>query len=299
MPALDPIVTNYLTQVKGSLKPTSADPNRPNATPGPGVNYLRAQDMAAVLQLLTDATDPGAAVTATGGSTTTVTVAAAVANSQVGNTVTFAGNVTAALTGVTATVVSNTGTTLTFAETLPGTPAAGDTFTVTVAFMDAVIDAVSDGASLGNSPVDVYSLWRTVLEGANRLAVQTGSTLRELNANILTQDTGAGSTTSSVVLDLGTKKLLTDELKGYRVDVTGFGSATITGNTEDGVLAVSTGLTGSAGAGVSCTVVKSVTDTSVLNLPNPHPGGQPGWNAMLSDIIAQLEASVTAYTVIA
>jgi len=80
------------------------------------LNFLRAQDMASVMELLMNALDLPAPLTATGGSAVSVVDAGAfVANTQVGNTVVFTGNVTAALAGKSAVVVSNTANALFFA----------------------------------------------------------------------------------------------------------------------------------------------------------------------------------------
>lgn len=70
--------------------------------------------------------------TATGGSSTTVDVAASTftTDKQIRHRVVFTGNVTAALADVEATVVDNTDAQLTFSAALPASPAAGDTFYV-------------------------------------------------------------------------------------------------------------------------------------------------------------------------
>lgn len=296
MPALATVVSDYLTQVKESLKPTVVNPN--TLMIGPGINYLRAQDLAAVLQLLVDATQPSANIVCdAGSSTTSIEITTLTANSLVGCTITFdAATTTSALQGVTRKVVSNDNSAIVVAPPLPGTPVAGDDFLLEVDYLDAKISDISEGATIGNSPAgDVYSLWRIALDSLNQLALRTGGALNNLNVNMLTQDTGTGSTTTSLVLALGTAKLQIDELKNLSVDVTAIGSAKILSNTEDGVLTLSTPLASAPGGAVSCTVVKSATDTSAQNLPNPHPGGQPGWNSMLSELIDQVETLVVAY----
>lgn len=296
MPALATVVSDYLDQVKASLKPITANPN--TLLVGPGINYLRSQDMQAVLQLLTDATGPTAAVVCDAGSTTTsVEVTALVANSQIGNTITFAGNVTAGLAGIERVVTANDNSALTV-DALPFAPAIADTFTVSVDFLDAEISNVGQGATLSNSPTNnPYGEWTAILDAANKLALHVGAVpMTGLNPNILTQDAIAGGTDTVFPLNIGTTKLKTDELKGYHITVTALGTVKIASNTEDGVVTVETPLTGAPGA-VSCTVFKSAIDTDRDNLPT-HPGGQPGWNYMLSNVIDQLDTLVTAYVVI-
>jgi hypothetical protein len=73
-------------------------------------------------------------ITATGGSTTSVTVTAddLTADRHAGHLFVFDGNVTAALAGIEALVIDNTASGATFKDTLPGTPASGDTFSIRV-----------------------------------------------------------------------------------------------------------------------------------------------------------------------
>jgi len=71
-------------------------------------------------------------ITATAGTTSTVTVAATTftADKMVGYMVQFSGSVTFALLGQRVSVIANTDSQLSFSSTLPAAPAAGDTFTV-------------------------------------------------------------------------------------------------------------------------------------------------------------------------
>ncbi len=72
--------------------------------------------------------------TATGGSTTSVTVAAnaITADRHAGHIFVFDGNITAGLAGVQAQVIDNTNTAATFKVALPFAPVAGDTFSIRV-----------------------------------------------------------------------------------------------------------------------------------------------------------------------
>ena len=295
MPALATVVSDYLDQVKDSLKPITANPN--TLLVGPGINYLRSQDMHAVLQLLVDATDPGTVVCDTGSTATVIEVTTLVANSQIGNVLTFAGNETAGIAGEVVTVIANSTSTLTVSPALSEAPVIADTFTVSVDFLDAEIAAIAQGATLGNSPTSApYAQWIQILDAADKLALHVGATaMTGLNINILTQDAIAGGTTTVFPLNLGTTTLKTDELKGYHITVTAIGTVKIASNTEAGVVTTETAL-GSAPGAVACTVFKSAIDTDANNTPN-LAGGQPGWNYMLSNIINQLDVLVTAYVV--
>jgi len=268
-------------------------------------------DAAAVLQLLTDALDPGT-VTATAGTTTSVSVAAAVANSQIGNTVTFTGNVTAALAGVTATVIANTGGTasvpaagtLTFAETLPGTPIVGDTFSVNILFMDDIISKISGSATLGNvRGGDVYNVWRDINTAFIKLAQGVGgATAFESygnRGNYMTTTVATTMTNARLVeIDLFGKTVNVDEFKTLLAVVDGV-EAIVTGNTEDGVLSLKTDVALATAADV-VTLHKAEKNSDWNNTGGTAmAGGMPGWNAALSAIIGSVQADVVAYPVLA
>lgn len=163
MPALPTVVSDYLTAIKDSLQQGS---DLGQDVRGAALNYLRAQDMATVLDLLQDGLDQTTALTATGGTATSVVDGAAtfVAGQQVGNVVIFAGNVTATLAGVEARVVRNTATTLFFADgALPATPQSGDEYTIRGGIFDTHIEDLREGKSLADSPAgSLYGESRTV-----------------------------------------------------------------------------------------------------------------------------------------
>ena len=139
MPALPSVVSTYIDNITDSLKLGN---DLGQNIRGAGRNYLRAQDLATILELLQDGT-ADTLVTATAGSTTTATVTSIPANSYVGALVTFASNTTTvALRGVQARVLSHTTTVFTFASTLPAAVANTDTFSIEHDFMDDEIATI-------------------------------------------------------------------------------------------------------------------------------------------------------------
>lgn len=85
---------------------------------------------------------------------------------MVGQRVVFTGNTTPALAGAEAVVLSNTGTTLTFTSALPGSVAAGDTYTIEGAVFDTAINALREGKSFGEAPVGSTYANALVAKGA-------------------------------------------------------------------------------------------------------------------------------------
>ena len=175
MPALATVVTNYLTAIKTALQQgTDLGSN----VRGAAQNYLRAQDMATVLELLQDALDQTSNLTATGGTARSVIDGAGtfVPGQQVGNVVTFAGNVTSALAGVSATVFANDDRSLTFKDALPGTPASGDTYTIAGGIVADAISELREGKGLADSPAgSVYGDDRIVRDALVRAIRQLGT----------------------------------------------------------------------------------------------------------------------------
>lgn len=104
-------------------------------------------------------TDPVGSFTATGGSASSVTVSAGTftASRQVRHVVKFDGNITAALADVEAEVISNTDAALNFLDTLPASPASGDTFSVRVRAEYVNID-YDDSYLLLNRPIEDVSI---------------------------------------------------------------------------------------------------------------------------------------------
>lgn len=297
MPALPTVVTDYLTAIKDSL---SQGTDLGSNVRGAALNYLRAQDMATVLDLLQDGLDQTSALTATGGTARSVQdTGAFTADEQVGNIVIFTGNVTAALADVEARVVSNTANELFFADgALGATPAAGDTYTIRGGIFDTHISELREAKSLADAPAgSVYGENRSVMD-ALVLGIRQISGSDATYRQLWSGDTATGSTTTVVNLDLRGGTLRVDELRGYRISVTGFPTRMIVSNTEDGACTLNAALA-SAPAGSTATTVEAydgfVGGTSAPKI-HTHAGAQPGENAVLSDLIQQLQDAVAAYT---
>jgi hypothetical protein len=289
MPTLPTETTDFLTRIKDSLRDGSALGSNVR---GAALNYLRAQDMATVLELLQNGLDTAASAgTATGGSATTVVDGGApfTADREIGNVVVFDGNVTAALAGAEARVVANDTTTLTFGETLPGTPAAGDTFSIRGGFMDTVISELREGRGLGDAPRgSVYGETRNVqdalLSVMVRLRESLDATLSVPNGTDsidVTFDTYAGTSGSAgndvgvefVVPTTGHPVALAAALNAPRRTLvvtlgTDGGGALDAGNTTTAIAAVidATGEFASASAG---------TEVATADLADQTPHG-PG-----------------------
>lgn len=181
MPALPTVVSDYLTAVKDALKEGT---DLGQSVRGAALNYLRAQDMATVLDLLQDAMDQSSALTATGGSTTTVVDGAAtfVPGQQDGNYVVFdPATTTVALRGLSFRIRSSTATTLTV-DLMPAAAQAGDTYTIVGGWFDDHIADLREGKGLADSPSgSIYGESRTVMDalvlGLRRYGLQATATL--------------------------------------------------------------------------------------------------------------------------
>lgn len=260
------------------------------------MNFLAAQDMASVLDVLQDALDLPAALTATGGTSVSVQdTGAYVANTQIGNRVTFgAATTTVALRGVSAIVISNTANALFFAAgALPATPAAGDTYTITGALCEPIIAKLRDGRGPGDSPAGHWlSDSRLVTDALVRMARQLGGTVSDVT--IFSGVTKAGSTTTRVVLDnLGTA-MRPDMYKNLRLVISGQ-TRKIVGN-DDVAVFFDLPLSGAPSASTSLTISKATDGTDASDNLKFAAGGQPGGNVRLADLIRVCEAAVVAFT---
>lgn len=297
MPALPTVVTDYLTAVKDSLKQGS---DLGSNVRGAAQNYLRAQDMATVLELLQDGLDQTSSLTATGGTARSVQdTGAFTADEQVGNIVIFAGNVTAALAGVEARVVSNTANELFFADgALPDTPAVSDTYTIRGGLLDAQIAELREGKALADSPSgSVYGEVASAMDALVRGIIQVGGSAPSYR-QVWSGDTGTSPSTDVLQLDLLGGTLVPDQFRGLRVSVTGSPDRMIVTSTAAGACTVSPAYASAPSSGTATTVV--VPDDVVGGTTAPklrvHPGAQPGENAVLADLIEQLQTAVVAYT---
>lgn len=193
--ALPTVVTSFLTRIKDSLKQGS---DLGSNVRGAAQNYLLAQDMATVLDLLQDAMDQGTDLTATGGSTTTVVDGAGtfVANQQAGNIIVFgAATTTVALRSLEFRVSSNTATTLTV-PLMPAAAVAGDVYTIRGGWFDSHISNLRGGRGLADAPRgsvlgDVRQVLDALITGLRRYGVKA--------TGVLTQ-TGQPANTNTVVL---------------------------------------------------------------------------------------------------
>ncbi len=281
------------------------------ATPGPGningaaMNYLRAQDMSSVLELLQNALDQPSDMTATGGTTTSVQdTGAFIVNTQAKAVVTFdAATTTAALQGLSFEVVSNTTGALFFGETLPGTPVTGDTYTITSGLVQVAIDNLRgprDGSAqgIGAAPVgSVYGDMRMVAEALNVLVVQLGATQNERNLGRPGLQVAAASTETVVQLETAGISFRIDEFRGAKVVVSGEDERFVVRNDE-------TSVTVNKAYSSAPTATTAVAITVAANQANKtygtlavHPGSQPGENIFLSDLITQARAAVEASTI--
>jgi hypothetical protein len=262
------------------------------------LNFLRAQDMASVMELLMNALDLPAPLTATGGSAVSVVDAGAfVANTQVGNTVVFTGNVTAALAGKSAVVVSNTANALFFAAgAIPAAPAAGDTYTIRGSFVDGAIASLLEGriGSANAPPGSVYGDSRIVTDALVRIVQQLGgATIAE---NVLFSGvTAAGSSSSVIKLNLRGSSLRVDELKNLKLNVTGFGVRKIVSSDESSVT-IAPAFSAAPGAGVAAVVSFPEDSTDASRNYTFAPGGQPRDNKALAEVLRAAQAAVVAFT---
>lgn len=270
--------------------------DNPSLTPSAPVNFLRAQDMATVFALLQDALSQPTPLTATGGSLTSVVDGAATfeAHSQIGNLVLFAGNTTAALAGVVARVVANNTTTLFFAPgSLPAAPVATDTYTIIGGLFDVAIEKLRDGKGLADAPAgsvygDVYTVQDALVRG-----------LEQLNASLAQQKVFsgvvlAGTTDELVLVNTRGGELRNDEFRGLKVVVDGTHVRTIYNHVGNAFPMVPA-LSAVPDPGDTFEVFVPVDQTYSANFIKAHPGGQPGDNYRLADLIDQLEAAVEAF----
>lgn len=293
MPALATVVSDYLTSVKNSL---SVGKDLGSNVDGPPVNYLKALDMASVLELLQDALDAAGPLTAVSGDATSVTDGASTfeAGTQVGNVVTFTGNVTASLAGVEAVVISNDTTTLNFASgALPEAPDTGDTYSIRAAFLDKYIEDLREGKGLADSPAgSVYGEHRVVLDALCRLIRQLGGTVPDVSLSHASLEVGSGSSESAVVLS---EEMRIDQHKGAVLTISGE-SRKIVNNTEFVAnVAPAFSSAPSASTAASISAGRDRSDSRISRV-TAHPGAQPGENSFLSLLIDSAQTLVVAFT---
>lgn len=297
---LDTVVSDYLTAIKGALT-TGTDTGTPGAYAGDvhaaAQNYLRAQDMATVLDLLQQAMNATTPLTVVSGSTTTIVDGAStfVAGEQVGNEVTIV-TATETIVGETATVVANDTTTLTLSPAFSATTTAGDTYTIEAKFLDTEIDTLREGRGIADATVNPYGAHRDAINGLVRFAEQLASTFAERNIGASGLTALAGSDDTTILLSGGAYRI--DELRGYRVVVTARGEGIVVSNNENSVT-LRGPMAAAAQAADAVAITVPLNDFGGTSAPKirTHPGAQPGENAALADLIDQLQALVEAATV--
>jgi len=298
MPALPTVVTDYLTAVKDAL---TTGPDLGNNLRAGSQNYLRAQDMATVLDLLqTYGFSQSSALTATGGTVRTVVDGAAtfVANTQVGNTVVFAGNTTASLAGVERRVIANDTTTLTFeGDDMPAAPAAGDEYTIRGTMFQEFVDELRDGKNLADSPAgNPYGANMSALGGLLKGVESLGGTVVERNIGRPGLLTAAGSTDTVVQLETAGIPFRVDGIRGTKLTVSGESRVVLT-NTESAAT-LKGALSSAPSASTAVTLTVPVDDFGGTSMPKivAHPGAQPGENKYLANLIDQLQTLVVAFS---
>jgi len=308
---IDPVVVDYLTAIKTALT-TGTDTGTPGAYAGDvhaaAQNYLRAQDMATVLELLTDAlvgtiAEPAAPLTVVSGTTTTIVDGAStfVAGAQVGNTVTIVGDAGAGsiTVGETAVVVSNTTTTLTVAPAFSAAVTASDTYLLSNTMLEAEIATLREGKGIADAtPGNPYGARKAAIAGLMLAIERLGSTVAERNIGRAGLTSLAGSDDTVVLLDTFGVDFRIDQLKGLRAVVTGRGEGIVLKNDENSIT-LRGPMAAAAQAGDAVALTVPVNDFGGTSAPKirTHPGAQPGENAFLADLIDQLQTLVEASTV--
>lgn len=298
MPALPTVVTDYLTAVKDSLKQGS---DLGSNVRGAAQNYLRAQDMATVLDLLQDGLDQDSSLTATDGTTTTVVDGAGtfVEDQQIGNYVIFEGNITSEIAGEERRITDNDETTLFWdrGDPLPASVQADDNYTIRGGIFDEAVSHLREGKDAADATVNVYGNVPVPMDALSRGIQQiSGSPVNY--REVWDGDTGNDSTDTEVQLDLQGGSLVPDQLRGYRINITGFEYRTIVRNTAEGLCTLNTPLSSAPSSGTSVRVTAADDNVGGTSAPKirTHPGAQPGENAQLADLIQQLEDAVVDYT---
>ena len=297
---LDTVVSDYLTAIKAALT-VGTDTGTPGEFAGDvhaaAQNYLRAQDMATVLDLLQQALNATTALAALSGSTTTIVDGAStfVAGNQVGNTVTIV-TATESIVGETSVVVANSTTTLTVSPAFSATITAADTYTIEAKFLDAEIATLREGRGVADATVNPYGAHRDAINGLVRFAEQLGGTFAERNIGAAGLTSLAGSTDTLVVLSGGPYRI--DQFRGMRVTVATAGEGIVLKNDET-TITLRGPMAASAAPADAVTITVPLNDFGGTSAPKirTHPGAQPGENAALANLIDQLQTLVEAATV--
>jgi len=107
--------------------------------------------------------------------------------------------------------------------------------------------------------------------------------------------TAAGSTTTVVVLDQqGGGDFRIDQFRGMKI-VVGAEAPRIISSSNETSVTVAPPLSGAPAASTAVTITVPVDDVGSSSHLRVHPGAQPGENAVLSDLLDQLETIVESY----
>lgn len=270
-------------------------------------NFIKAQDISSVLELLMDSLNSVATLTVTSATTSSLTdTGAFIANSQIGNTVTFTGNVTAALAGKTAVVLSNTANTLTFTGPVlvndtPTASAAGDTYTIRGSMVNNAISVLRNGKSRGDSSTShLLADSRIVTDALIRIVQQLGGTLAP--EQVIFSGVTVGSSVSALVTrrSYNTTVVLNTKGSSFRIDAfknlkftSGSQVTKVISNTENTLTLAGNLTTITNGSSVSITMAEDSTDAS--RNYTASAGGQVRDNRMLAELIRAAQAAVAAF----
>lgn len=286
MPALAAPVTTYINSIVASLT-TGSDLG--SNLRGAAKNFLRAQDMATVLDLLDDAITQTANIVVVSGTTTTITIAGLQANLYTGATVTFADDtLTTALRGLTRTVKSNTGTVITLTEALPEAPAEADEFTMTGSVLSPYVAILRDNKNRGDAPLaNMYGNSRTLADVFEKMKTISGTAGVFPIVSRPGALTAAGSTTTAVKVR---EELKIDSMQKMELVIAGQ-TRTIVSN-DDFTLYLNAPITAPA-SGVAYTIQRNTNQVNQNRKHTVHPGGHPD-NRTLAYSITLLVTQITA-----
>jgi hypothetical protein len=156
--------------------------------------------------------------------------------------------------------------------------------------------AGTEGNSLATTETMGSGAWGdTTMSGGT---IGGSGTVAERTMSHPSLQTGAGSTTTVVQLDLLGGTVNIDEFRGLKISVSGETPRIVVSNTADGACTVSSALSSAPAASTATTLTIPVDDVGGTSAPKirTHPGAQPGENAALADLIQQVEDLMAAYS---
>lgn len=287
MPALAAPVTTYINSIVASLN-TGSDLG--SNLRGAAKNFLRAQDMATVLDLLSEALTSATEIAVVSGTTTAITITSMVANLYPGATITFAEDTTTAgLQGVTRTVASNSATVFTLTSALPEAPVEGDTFVLSGStVLTPYVEILRSNKNRGDAPVaNMYGDNRTLADVFEKMKTISGTAGVFPIVSRPGALTAAGSTTTAVKVR---EELKIDSMQKMELVIAGQ-TRTIVSN-DDFTLYLNAPITAPA-SGVAYTIQRNTNQVNQNRKHTVHPGGHPD-NRTLAYSITLLVTQITA-----